>query len=312
MRKDVDYVVQEEAILLVDANTGRIFPDRSWRDGLRQAVEAREGIPVTAETQAVARISRQRYLGFYEGLCGLTGTAAGSEPEFWQVYHLPVVTIPTRTASQRIILPTRFFADRPSKWAAVVAEIERIHRKGQPILVGTRTIEDSERLGQELTCKNEPFRLLNGKQDADEAQVIASAGERAAVTLATNMAGRGTDIKLADGIPELGGLHVICCERHESGRVDRQLIGRSARQGDPGSCQGFVSAEDRLIATNGPRLARRMRRLAGRDGEIDVDFSSEVSAIQQRIEKRNVSLRHQLSARDEWLEELLSKMPTAP
>ncbi|MGD9126241.1 MAG: preprotein translocase subunit SecA [Planctomycetia bacterium] len=302
VKKDIDYVIEQDAVLLVDANTGRIFADRSWRDGLRQAVEAREGIPITSETRSVAHISRQRYLGFYEGLCGLTGTAAGSEREFWQVYHVPVVAIPLRTPSQRTVLSTRFFLDQKSKWSAIVEEIDRIHPKGQPLLVGTRTIEDSELLADELRHRNIPFHLLNGKQDADEAKIVARAGEKGTVTVATNMAGRGTDIRLGDGVRELGGLHVIGCEQQECARVDRQLIGRCARQGDPGSCQLFASAEDSLLAANSPHLVRRMKRLAQPDGEVHANLSSEVARIQQQRERHNFSARRQLLAHDHWIE----------
>jgi preprotein translocase subunit SecA len=311
LQRDVDYVVDQQSVLLVDQNTGRIFANRSWRDGLRQAVEAREGIPITPENQSVAHVSRQRYLWLYHGLSGLTGTAAGSEREFWRFYHLPVVAVPLRTPSIRRILPTRFFIDRRSKWAAIAAEVQRIHQTGQPVLAGTRTIQDSETLARQLEAKDVPFHLLNGKQDEQEACIVARAGEPGAITVATNMAGRGTDIKLAHRVPQLGGLHVIGCEPHESARVDRQLIGRCARQGDPGSCQFFASAEDRLIAAHSPRLARRMRRLAQPNGEIAADLSSEIASLQQRIERKHFSARRRLVARDHWVEEVLSKLAEA-
>ncbi len=308
LKRDVDYVIDQDLLMLVDEKTGRIFANRSWRDGLRQAVEAREGIPITAENESMARISRQRYLRLYDGLCGLTGTAEGVEREYWQVYHVPVVKVPLRTPSQRRVLPTRFFSHQQSKWAAIVADIERIHRTGQPILVGTRTIQDSELLAARLTALGVPFHLLNGRQDADEADVVATAGQAGAVTVATNMAGRGTDIKLGRGVSKLGGLHVIGCEPHDSARVDRQLIGRCARQGDPGSCQLFVSAEDRLIAQNGPAVARRMVRQSDEDGEVRVDFSTELARLQKRMERRAYATRCRLFARDRWLEEMVTKL----
>ncbi|MFO7902033.1 MAG: preprotein translocase subunit SecA [Pirellulaceae bacterium] len=263
LRRDVDYVVENDHIMLVDEKTGRIFGNRSWRDGLRQAVEAREGVHITAENESLARISRQRYLRLYQGMCGLTGTAVGVEKEYWQVYRMPVVKIPLRTPSRRHVLPTRFFADQQLKWSAIVKDIERIHRTGQPILVGTRTIEDSQALAAKLEAANISCHLLNGLQDADEADVVAAAGRVGKVTVATNMAGRGTDITLHGGAAELGGLHVIGCEPHDSARVDRQLMGRCARQGDPGTCQSFVSAEDPVIARP-PSFARRIQRQAGR------------------------------------------------
>jgi preprotein translocase subunit SecA len=307
LQRDVDYVIQDQQVMLVDQRTGRIFADRSWRDGLRQAVEAREGVPVTAENQSMARISRQRFLRLYTGLCGLTGTAKGVEREYRQVYQLPVVTVPLRTPSRRRVLPTRFFVDKMAKWSAIVDEVRAIHRTGQPVLVGTRTIQDSTRLAGKLDQVGVPFRLLNGRQDADEAEVVALAGQVGAVTVATNMAGRGTDIKLGSGVPDLGGLHVIACEPHESTRVDRQLIGRCARQGDPGSCRLFASAEDELIADHGPLLAHRMARSGDPSGEIQVDLTSELARLQRRMERRAFAVRRQLFARDHWLEEVVTK-----
>ncbi len=307
LKRDVDYVIQDDQVMLVDDKTGRIFADRSWRDGLRQAVETREGVTITAENRSLARISRQRYLRLYDGLCGLTGTATGVEREYWQVYRLPVVTVPLRTPSRRRFLPTRFFASGDAKWSAIVGEVQAIHRTGQPILVGTRTIQDSQLLADKLTSLAVPFQLLNGRQDADEAEVVALAGQMGAVTVATNMAGRGTDIKLGSGVSEMGGLHVIGCEPHESTRVDRQLVGRCARQGDPGSCRLYVSAEDPLIADHSPGLARRIARLAQADGEVHVDLSGDLARLQKRMEKRGYALRRQLFARDHWLEDVVSK-----
>lgn len=306
-QRDVDYVIQDQQVMLVDQRTGRIFADRSWRDGLRQAVEAKEGVPITAENQSMARISRQRFLQLYKGMCGLTGTAKGVAREYRQVYQLPVVAVPLRTPSRRRVLPTRFFVDQTTKWSAIVDEIRAVHQTGQPVLVGTRTIQDSTLLAAKLDQLGIPYRLLNGRQDADEADVVAEAGQIGAVTVATNMAGRGTDIKLASGVPELGGLHVMACEPHESARVDRQLIGRCARQGDPGSCRLFVSAEDELIADHGPLLAHRMDRSGDPSGEIQVDLSAELARLQRRMERRAFAARRQLYARDHWLEEVVSK-----
>jgi preprotein translocase subunit SecA len=301
-------VVQGGQVNLVDQHTGRIFTSRSWSEGLRQAVEAREGLTITAETQSIARISRQRFFQMYEGICGLTGTAQGSEREFWDIYGVSVVTIPLRRPCQRITRPTRFFADKASKWSAVVDEIRLVHATGRPVLVGTKTIEDSLTLARQLDEHGIPHQLLNGKQDADEAHIVAHAGGRHAVTIATNMAGRGTDIRLAPGVEARGGLHVIGTEPHDSPRVDRQLAGRSARQGDRGSFQMFASAEDHLIARGSPRLGRRMRRLAGPTGQIATDLTGDLGALQRRVERRLVAARRQLCRRDLWLEEVVVKM----
>lgn len=307
LKRDVDYIVDEEKVLLVDKNTGRILPDRSWRDGLHQAVEAKEGLPISPEQQPLAQITRQRFFRLYDGMCGMTGTASGNEGELKHFYGLPVVIIPTRKQQLRKYLPTRYFASQASKFAAILAEIKRLHATRQPVLVGTRTIEVSETLAAGLRAQQTPFRLLNGKQDEEEAQIVARAGEAGAVTVATNMAGRGTDIKLGPGALELGGLHVIGTERHESTRVDRQLVGRAARQGDPGSCQFFVSAEDSLLKLHAPSLGERMKRLAD-DGELSTDCSPEIAKVQANVERSNFAQRQQMFAHDRWLERVLSTL----
>lgn len=306
--RDVDYVVSGDRIDIVDQNTGRIFADRSWRDGLHQAVQAKEGVPILAEQQPLVRISRQRYFRLYEGLCGMTGTATGSEAEFRSVYGLPVTAIPLRKPSLRKQLPTRWFADEPSKIRAVADEVRRIHATGQPVLVGARTISITEALAEQLRSLDVPHLLLNGKQDADEAAVIGKAGHVGAVTLATNMAGRGTDIRLGAGAAELGGMHVLGVECHESQRVDRQLAGRAARQGDPGSCRFFVSADDQLLARHAPALARRLKQQSGQSGEAMGDFSGYVAKAQHRAEQEGAALRRQLLASDDWLEDVLTTL----
>jgi preprotein translocase subunit SecA len=308
IEKDTDYIVDDEKVLLVDKNTGRIFPDRSWRDGLHQAVEAKEGLPINPEQQPLGHITRQRFFRLYEGKCGMTGTAAGNESELQYFYRLPVVVIPTHKPNQRKQLPSRYFANRASKFAAIIDEIARIHATGQPILVGTRTIEISEVLAEKMRAKKLPFRLLNGKQDEEEAQIVSRAGELRAITIATNMAGRGTDIKLGPKVSQSGGLHVIATERHESARVDRQLIGRVARQGDPGSCQYFVSAEDHLITLYAPALSKRMQRASRENGEVDVDFSGELAKVQLNVERLNFAQRQQMFAHDHWLDGVLSTL----
>jgi preprotein translocase subunit SecA len=306
--RDVDYIVSDGRVMLVDSFTGRIFADRTLSVGLHQAVECQEGLTITAETQSIAHISRQRFFRLYRALCGMTGTAAGSEAELREVYERPVVHIATRLPVRRIELPTRYFAAGQSKWDDVVAEVERLHHAQRPILVGTRTIAASELLARQLLARHLPFQLLNGRQDEEEARIVARAGQAGSITIATNMAGRGTDIKLAPGVAELGGLHVIGTERHESARVDRQLAGRAARQGDPGSCQFFVSADDGLIRRFGPRLAETMNQLSGETGEVAEDLSSQVAAIQLEAERHARERRHQLFAHDHWEQDVLARL----
>ncbi|MGE0757538.1 MAG: preprotein translocase subunit SecA [Pirellulaceae bacterium] len=308
LRRDVDYVVDGTGVRIVDKDTGRIFSDRTWQDGLHQAVEAKEQLPIMAESRTAARIARQRYFQLYGRLCGLTGTAASSAGELADVYGLEVTPIPLRTPSRRVVERTRCFVDFQRKWDAIVDDVYAKWQRGQPVLIGTGTIQQSEELARRLEKRFIPFRLLNGRQTAEEAAVIADAGQRGAVTVATNMAGRGTDIRLGPGVAELGGLHVVAAQRHESERVDRQLIGRCARQGDPGSCQFFVSADDRLIKLHSPILARQMQRLARENGEIYCDLSAQIRTVQNQAERAARLRRQELAQHDEWLTELVAQL----
>jgi preprotein translocase subunit SecA len=307
LHKDIDYVVQDGKVLLVDEFTGRFYPDRQWRDGLHQAVEAKEGISVNAENRSMARISRQRYFQLYPHLSGMTGTAQGSEREFWNIYQLQIVAIPPHKPCIRKTFTPRYFADSEAKYKAIVEEIADLHKKGRPVLVGTRTIKNSELLAAKLDECAIPYRLLNGKQDSTEAIIVARSGEVGAVTIATNMAGRGTDIRLYPGVTERGGLHVIGVERHESQRIDRQLSGRAARQGDPGSCRFFVSADDPLIEKYATGLGRLMKRLADDKGETTLDLSREITRVQRRVERHHYWSRHSLYLHDGWLRDILTK-----
>jgi preprotein translocase subunit SecA len=311
LRRDVHYLVRDGKVLLVDEYTGRILPEQNWQDGLHQAVEVKEGLRATFEHRSAVRISKQRYFHGYRHLCGMTGTAQGSEREFWSTYRLPVVLVPLRKPSRRKALATRFFASRAAKHAAITAEVARLYRLGQPVLVGTRTIDNSESLARQLDARGIPYQLLNGKQDQAEARIVARAGEVGMVTIATNMAGRGTDIRLGPGGRQLGGLHVIGVECHESARIDRQLAGRSARQGDPGCYQFFVSAEDPLLVRFSRNLATIVRQAALPDGESDVDFSHEVLRLQRRVEKLHCQARHRLFRHDDWLKKLLARWSDA-
>lgn len=305
--KDVHYVVRDDVVQIVDEYTGRIFTERSWRDGLHQAIEAKEGVPFSDEKRSIARISRQRYFQMYARLCGMTGTACGHEREFRQFYGLPVVSIPLRKPCRRDTFPTRYFSTAQEKWKAIAEDITSRHRLGQPVLVGTRTIANSRHLASLLTRSGVPFRLLNGIQDEDEAALVAAAGERGAVTIATNMAGRGTDIKPTVASIDCGGLHVIGAEHHDSQRIDRQLAGRAARQGDPGSCQFFVSAEDDLVRRHAPQLAAAIQRLDPQ-GATNQDFDKSIRQIQRRVEYANYEKRERLLRHELWLDGLRSSV----
>jgi preprotein translocase subunit SecA len=305
---DVDYIVRAGKVLLVDEFTGRIFPNRSYCDGLHQAVEAKEGLLPTGEMKTAARISRQRYFRLYKMICGMTGTATGSDREFWRLYKLPVASIPLRNPCRRTIFPTRYFRDAESKLRAVVQEVAEIHQTGRPVLIGSRTIENSELLAQRLESAGIHFQLLNGKQDQLEADIVAMAGQAYAVTIATNMAGRGTDIRLGTDVAQLGGMHVIGLECHESQRIDRQLLGRAGRQGDPGSGRFFVSADDALICRFGPSLRRRMQGLHHKEDELCCDLSHDVAAVQRAAEAAARTMRRQMLAFDDWLDEMLAAL----
>jgi preprotein translocase subunit SecA len=300
LTKDVDYVTADGKIVLVDGATGRLCPDRNWSEGLHQILEVKENLSHTGELRTSARITRQRYFRMYDVLCGMSGTAVESRWEFWRTYGLHVAKVPLRRPLQRKMLPPRYFTDADGKWRAAVDDIKRMHATGRPVLIGSRTIENSEILAKRLDEAGVPYQLLNGKQTADEADIVSRAGHRDAVTIATNMAGRGTDIKLQPGIAEMGGLHLIAVEPNESLRVDRQLIGRVGRQGDPGSYQFFVSADDALLARFGARLARRMRAMPNLNGEICADLSRSVRAVQRKSEAAGAQQRRMLTAADQW------------
>ena len=302
-RDGVHYVINEGAVKIVDQTTGRIFRDRSWQDGLHQAIEAKEGLPIRPEKKALARISRQRFFRLYKNLCGMTGTAVGCEKEFRQVYGCSVERIPLHRESRQAILPTRFFGSRDAKMQAIIASTIERHAEGQPVLIGTQSIEDSESLAEMLRKTGHTFELLNGLQTAEESGIIAGAGKRSAITISTNLAGRGTDIVISESVRQLGGLHVIAAECQLSSRMDRQLTGRSGRQGAPGSAQIFVSADDILLRTHGPWLSEVIRREADESGEARKDFSRAVARVQkaaekQQYENRVALLRHDMAVDD--------------
>jgi preprotein translocase subunit SecA len=254
---DQQYVVRNDEIVIVDESTGRLAEGRKWRDGI---LEAKQGVTVTLPTGQAARITVQDMFLRYPHLAGMTGTAWSSRRELQKIYHLRCFPIPTNRPCIRQILPPRVFGNSEAKWNAIVEEIREMHLRGRPVLVGTRTIEKSELLAAKLTAAGIPHEVLNANEVAREAEIIKFAGERGKVTVSTNMAGRGTDIKLGPGVAELGGLHVICTEVHDSARIDRQLVGRCARQGDPGSARQYMALDDDIIKNGfGPKFAAKMK-----------------------------------------------------
>lgn len=245
--RDKHYLVRENKVQIIDEYTGRVTPDRSWERGLHQLIEIKENCELTTRKETRARISYQRFFRRYRRLAGMTGTAREVAKELWSIYRLRVVSIPTNRPLHRTQIPDRIYPTASKKWDAIVETISETHPSGRPVLVGTRSVAASEHLSRLLSQAGLAHRVLNARQDKEEAEIVAQAGERGKITLATNMAGRGTDIRLASGIAEMGGLHVIATERHEARRIDRQLFGRCGRQGDPGTYEALVSLEDELV-----------------------------------------------------------------
>lgn len=307
-RRDHQYVVDEGKVVIVDEFTGRLMPDRQWRDGLHQAVEAKEQIEVTPPKETYARVSFQRFFRMYGKLAGMTGTAQEATAEFWQIYHLPVVVIPTNRPCVRQYLPDLVFTDEATKWRTIVAEILRIHETGRPILVGTRSVRASEYISGLLKEQGLDHQVLNAVHHREEAQIVAGAGQQGCITVATNMAGRGTDIKLGPGIADMGGLHVLATERNESGRIDRQLFGRCARQGDPGGAQAIVSLDDEFVSRHAKMLVNSLKR---RHGSIAKDIGSSLTHAafryaQWRADRIALRRRKAVMKSDHWLDEHLS------
>ncbi len=304
LRRDVDYVVKEGEVMIVDQFTGRIFPDRTWQDGLHQAVECKEDIEIKSAPPTVARITRQRYLQLYQQLSGFTGTAWGARHEFKLIYQCRVTTIPTNLKSKRNNLTARFFADQNAKHTAIARDVMARHQKGQPVLIGTRTIHESFQVRDALQAVGCPAVLLNGVQDREESEIVAAAGEPGVVTIATNMAGRGTDIKPTAQSLAAGGLHVIGTSPNQSPRIDRQLIGRAARQGCPGSSQFFVSADDEVVENFSPGLAKRIARSGRHTGECRTNFSNDLLNVQHTIEAAKFQQRQTMMRQDSWMDQV--------
>ncbi|HYO11489.1 MAG TPA: hypothetical protein VER17_21170, partial [Tepidisphaeraceae bacterium] len=295
--RDEQYLVTEDQkVQIIDEFTGRIMADRSWRHGLHQAIEVKEGVPVTADKENLARLSFQRFFRQYPIMGGMTGTAWEAAPELWQIYQRPVVKIPTNKPCIRVQLPTRMFDTMDQKWDAAVARIAQINESGAPVLVGTRSVLASQEVSRRLAALGKPHRVLNATQTAQEASIVAEAGQEGKITVATNMAGRGTDIMLSRGVAEKGGLHVVSTEPAASYRVDRQLFGRAARQGDPGCAQMFCCAEDDLFLRHAAKQ-RKLWRVLGADRLIKI--------AQSRAERLARFNRKQVLKSDDWMDEAL-------
>ena len=302
MFKDVDYVVQEGEVIIVDQFTGRLMPGRAFSEGLHQAIEAKERVKVNEETKTLATITFQNLFRMYKKLSGMTGTAKTEEEEFRNIYNMYVITIPTNKPVIREDATDLLYSGKQGKYNAIVRVIKERHALGQPILVGTIAIETSELISKLLTKEHIPHEVLNAKNHAREAEIIAKAGEKGAVTIATNMAGRGTDIKLGEGVKELGGLCVIGTERHESRRIDNQLRGRAGRQGDPGFSQFFVSFEDDLLVRFGSDKYKAMMESIGFTGDQAIRnnmFAKTVETAQKRVEGNNFDIRKHLLSYDD-------------
>jgi preprotein translocase subunit SecA len=295
--RDDEYVVQDGKVLIVDEFTGRILAGRRYSDGLHQAIEAKEGVKIEGETQTMATITLQNYFRLYKKLAGMTGTAETEAAEFFEIYKLDVVVIPTNKPVAREDREDLVFKTKREKYNAVIAEIEKLREKGQPVLVGTTSVEVSETLSRMLKARKIPHNVLNAKQHAREAEIVAQAGQKGAVTIATNMAGRGTDIKLGEGVKELGGLFILGTERHESRRIDRQLRGRAGRQGDPGVSTFFISLEDDLMRLFGSeRIAAVMDRFGHQEGEVIQHpiVTKSIERAQRKVEEQNFATRKRL------------------
>ncbi|MDF1824140.1 MAG: hypothetical protein P1U68_05835 [Verrucomicrobiales bacterium] len=300
-QRDSHYIVKDEKVVIIDEFTGRAHEERNWKEGLHQAVEAKEGLPINPETESSASITRQRFFTRYDSICGITGTAMESAGELWHFFNLPVKTIPLHRPGKRRELPERVFSNQETMYEAVIGSVAERQARGQPVLIGTRTILASEALSVRLEKEGISHELLTAKHDEEENRIIAGAGQAGAVVIATNMAGRGTHIDLTPEAEEAGGLHVIAVERNESIRIDRQLFGRCARQGKPGSIQSFVSLEDELLQRFSKSMLRKLHGLrSGESHELPSEASRIFDKLQRRLEQTNYQIRLQMAERDKW------------
>jgi preprotein translocase subunit SecA len=306
---DKDYLLKDGKVQIIDEYTGRVMEDRTWERGLHQMIETKEGYAISGRQETLARISYQRFFRRYLRLAGMTGTAREVAGEMWAVYRLNVVRVPTNRPMQRVAMPEQVFATSDQKWHAVLQRVRELHGQGRPVLIGTRSVAASEALGNLLRASLLPHQVLNARQDQEEAQVVARAGQRGAITVATNMAGRGTDIKLDPGVAERGGLHVLATERHDAARIDRQLFGRGGRQGDPGSYELIVSLEDELVTDYfGKRVVGLMQRAAERgSGRIPAWLAWPVMRwAQSAAELHHGAIRRDLLKLDDNLGDMLA------
>jgi preprotein translocase subunit SecA len=303
---DKHYLVKDKKVAIIDEYTGRLMADRSWERGLHQLIELKEGCEITSRKETKARISYQRFFRRYLQLAGMTGTAREVAGELWSIYRMRVVTVPTHRPMRRTYLPDRVYRTSEEKWTEIVKTIADLHQKERPVLAGTRSVEASEKLDQLLTDKGLPHKVLNARQDKEEAEIIALAGQPARVTVATNMAGRGTDIRLGPGVADMGGLRVIATERHEAGRIDRQLFGRCGRQGDPGTSEAFVSLDDEVITVH---VWKPLRWLA--EMTLSTFLGKWLGRVlfgraQRGAQRLHARMRHNLLKMDEQLSESLA------
>ncbi|MDO9402763.1 MAG: preprotein translocase subunit SecA [Polaromonas sp.] len=306
--RDEQYLVRDGKIQVIDEYTGRVMADRSWGQGLHQLIEVKEGLDVTARREPLARISYQRFFRRYQLLSGMSGTASEVAGELGSIYGLGVVRVPTNRPSLRMTAPDRVFATDDEKWACVLERILHHHARGAPILVGTRSVVSSEILSQKLEARGIAHQVLNAKQDSTEAEIVADAGHTGRITIATNMAGRGTDIKIAPDAAALGGLHVILSERHEAGRIDRQIAGRCARQGDPGHVEAILSLEDALLQpyAGGPGALLARRLAAAWSSHREAIQARWIRHVQQRTERTQSRMRKSLLKADKQMGDILS------
>jgi preprotein translocase subunit SecA len=312
-RRDQHYMIDKDKVVIIDEYTGRRMPDRHWREGLHQAVEAKEGVPVTLAADHAAQITFQSYFKLYKKLAGMTGTAMQNFWELRRVYKLWVVAVPTNRPVIRQQLEDWVFPDEDTKFDAVVEQVKHMRDKGRPVLIGTRSVEKSEKLSARLHDAGIVHQVLNAKQHEQEAKIVAQAGQRGKVTIATNMAGRGTDIILGPGVAEAGGLHVLGTERHDARRIDRQLAGRAGRQGDPGSAVFFLSLEDELLEGLGPKKQEALRERGGRGGREDWGrFQPLFLKAQARVERRHKRQRLDLMAYEKQRQEILKDLGADP
>ncbi len=311
-RRDQHYMLDKDKVIIIDEFTGRRMPDRHWREGLHQAVEAKEAVQITKASDHAAQITFQSYFRLYKKLAGMTGTAAPNNREFRRVYKLRVVVVPTNKPVIRRQLPDLIFPTEDAKFDAIVRDVQILVEHGRPALIGTRSVDKSEKLSAKLTELGIPHQVLNARQHEMEAHIVAGAGEPGRVTIATNMAGRGTDLKITRDVAEVGGLHVLGTERHEARRIDRQLAGRTGRQGDPGTCQFFLSLEDELLEALGPaRQARLLELYRHGNGNLD-RLQATFMKAQRLMERRHFRQRVDLMVYEKQRQEVLKELGADP